>query len=168
MNFVKFRWWFKESSAPKFMSCLHYLKHIQSYCPLLAHSVWLQPLSLQPLSLGLFDTICFYSKIHWIIWASSRENVSSGIFDQVRFKPAFSATEASWSLDISNITSRDVVLSRQRTTKALIWLRGCASWCAPLLFAYGIRHDLDLTQFSCFHKKCLLCDIYITGHNLIL
>ena len=29
------------------------------------------------------------------IWATSRENVSSGIFDKVRFKPACSATEAS-------------------------------------------------------------------------
>ena len=28
-------------------------------------------------------------------WATSRENVSSGIFDQVRFKPACSATQAS-------------------------------------------------------------------------
>ena len=30
-----------------------------------------------------------------IKWATSRENLSSGIFDQVRFKPAESATEAS-------------------------------------------------------------------------
>ena len=29
-----------------------------------------------------------------IDWAASRENVSSGIFDEVRFKPACSATEA--------------------------------------------------------------------------
>ena len=29
------------------------------------------------------------------IWATSHENVSSEIFDQVRFKPACSATEAS-------------------------------------------------------------------------
>ena len=28
-------------------------------------------------------------------WAAPRENVSSEIFDQVRFKPACSATEAS-------------------------------------------------------------------------
>ena len=30
-----------------------------------------------------------------IKWATSRENVSSEIFDKVRFKPACSATEAS-------------------------------------------------------------------------
>ena len=29
-----------------------------------------------------------------LIWATSRENVSSGILDQVRFKPACSAAEA--------------------------------------------------------------------------
>ena len=36
--------------------------------------------------------------------------------------------------------TRDITLSRQRTTKALIRLRGCAGWSAPLLFAYDIRH----------------------------
>ena len=33
-----------------------------------------------------------------------------------------------------------IKLSKQRTTKVLIRLRGCAGWSAPLLFAYGIRH----------------------------
>ena len=36
--------------------------------------------------------------------------------------------------------TRGIILSWQRTTKALIRLRGCAGWSAPLLFAYGIRH----------------------------
>ena len=36
--------------------------------------------------------------------------------------------------------SKDIILSKQRTTKALIRLRGCAGWSAPLLFAYDIRH----------------------------
>ena len=40
------------------------------------------------------------------------------------------------SLEISAIEARDI-LSKQRTTKALIRLRG---WSAPLLFAYDIRH----------------------------
>ena len=35
---------------------------------------------------------------------------------------------------------RDIILSKQRTTKALIRLRGCAGWSAPLLFTYEIRH----------------------------
>ena len=46
-----------------------------------------------------------------------------GVFDQVRLKPA---TEANWRLEISDIETRDIILSRQRTTKALIRLRGCA------------------------------------------
>ena len=73
-------------------------------------------------------------------WATSRENLSSEIFDQVRFKPACSATEASKSLETLDIASIHILLSEQRTTKVLISLRGCAGWSAPLLFAYGIRH----------------------------
>ena len=57
-------------------------------------------------------------------------NMSLGASDQARNKPACTATEASWSLEISAIESRDIVLPKQRTTKALI----------RLLFAYDIRH----------------------------
>ena len=74
------------------------------------------------------------------IWASPWENVSSGVLEQARHKPACAATEASWSLEISAIESRDIILSKQRTTKALIRLHGCAGWTAPFLFAYDIRH----------------------------
>ena len=74
------------------------------------------------------------------IWASSWENVSSGVCDQVRLKPACSDTEESYSLESLDLESTHTILSRQRTTKELIRLRGCASWSAPLLFAYGIRH----------------------------
>ena len=66
--------------------------------------------------------------------------MSSGVSDQARHKPACAATEASYSLEIWTIVSRDIILSKQRTTKALIRLRGCAGSSAPLLFAYGIRH----------------------------
>ena len=68
-----------------------------------------------------------------------------GVFNQVRLKPACSATEASLRLDSSDIESRSIILSRQRTTKVLIRLRECADWSAPLLFAYGINrfsHDV--------------------------
>ena len=44
------------------------------------------------------------------------------------------------SLEISAVESTDIILSKQWTTKALIGLRGCAGWSAPLLFAYDIRH----------------------------
>ena len=68
-----------------------------------------------------------------------------GVCDQVRLKPACSATEASLSPDSSDIETRSIVLSRQRTTKVLIRLRECAGWSVPLLFAYGINrffHDV--------------------------
>ena len=70
----------------------------------------------------------------WDISASSWENVSSGVSDQVRHKPTCSTTKTSQSLEISAIESRDIILSMQQTTKALITLS------APLLFAYDIRH----------------------------
>ena len=74
-------------------------------------------------------------------WATSHENVSSEIFDQVRFKPACSATKASLNLETLDIASiHSITLSKQQTTKVLIRLRGCAGWSAPLLFAYAIRH----------------------------
>ena len=63
-----------------------------------------------------------------------------GSFDQVRLKLACSATEASMRFEILVTETRDITLSRQRTTKALIRLRGYAGWSAPLLFAYDIRH----------------------------
>ena len=61
-----------------------------------------------------------------------------GVCDQGRLKPACAATEARQRFEISDIETRGIILSRQWTTKALIRLRGCAGWSAPLLFAYGI------------------------------
>ena len=77
-------------------------------------------------------------------WASSWENVSSGVSDQVRLKLACSATEASIRLEILVTETRDITLSRQWTTKVLIRLRGCAGWSPPWLFAYDIRQVLSL------------------------
>ena len=58
--------------------------------------------------------------------------MSSGVTDQVGLKPAAQRQKLAKTTDIA--------LFRQRTTKALIKLRGCAGWYAPLLFAYDIRH----------------------------
>ena len=44
------------------------------------------------------------------------------VFDQVRLKPVCSARV----MKIANKDTRDTILSRQRTTKVLIRLRGCA------------------------------------------
>ena len=86
-------------------------------------------------------------------WATTRQNVSSGVSNQARHKQACTATETSLSLEISAIESRDIILSKQRTTKALIRLRGCASWSVPLLFAYDIRHVFSWPGSSFF--SCL-------------
>ena len=59
------------------------------------------------------------------------------ICDVVRLKPACSATRTGQCLEILNIASIDIIRPKQRTIKALIRLRGCAGWSAPLLFAYG-------------------------------
>ena len=75
------------------------------------------------------------------IWASSRGKPVFGVCDRGRLKPAWAATE----LEISDIETRGIILSRQWTTKVLIRLRGCAGWSASLLFAYGINrfsHDV--------------------------
>ena len=62
----------------------------------------------------------------------SRENLSLGFCDPVRLKPVCSASETSQSLEIFEIVSRDIMLSRQRTIKVLIRLI-CA-------FVVRIRH----------------------------
>ena len=82
-----------------------------------------------------------YASFGWITKAaSSWEKLSSEFFDQLTFKPACSATEASWNLETLDIASMHIILSKQRKTKVLIRLCGCAGWSAPLLFVYGIRH----------------------------
>ena len=43
-----------------------------------------------------------------------------GIFDQIGLKPACLATETSYSLEILDIASESILLSKQRTTKTLI------------------------------------------------
>ena len=76
-------------------------------------------------------------------WATSHKNMSSGIFDQVRFDWQDSNQPAQLqklarilNLDIASI---HIILSKQWTIKVLIRLQGCADWSVPLLFAYGIR-----------------------------
>ena len=45
-------------------------------------------------------------------WATSWENLSSGVWDQVRLKPACSAAETSWRLKMSDIETGHIILSR--------------------------------------------------------
>ena len=53
------------------------------------------------------------------------ENKCLRVCDQVRLKPACSATEARKSLEFSDKETRDIILSRQRITEVLTRLRGC-------------------------------------------
>ena len=86
------------------------------------------------------NMIQYFRRIYSIIWPTSRESVSSGIVEQVRFKPVCSATEACWKFETLDLASIRIILSKQRTIKVLIRLRWCAGWSAPLLFANGITH----------------------------
>ena len=58
-----------------------------------------------------------------------------GISDKVRFQPACSATETSQKIEILLVAILDMILSYKGIKKALIRLRECAGWSAPLLFA---------------------------------
>ena len=58
-----------------------------------------------------------------------------GVSDKAILKSDSSATVTSLTIEISLVASLDIVLSNKRITKALISLRGCAGWPAPLLFS---------------------------------
>ena len=70
-------------------------------------------------------------------WASSRENLSSG-FPTKQVSNQRLASE----FEISPVASFHMVLSKKRMTKALIRLRECAGWSAPVLFANPRRQVL--------------------------
>ena len=73
---------------------------------------------------------------------------------QVRRKPACSATEASWSLVISDIEFRGILLFRERIAKMLIRLRGCTECAGSLLSANNlIKQVFVTTRFICFVCK---------------
>ena len=57
------------------------------------------------------------------------------VSDKASYKPVSSSTVTSKNIEISLEASLDMILSTKRITKALIRLRGCADWSAPVLFA---------------------------------
>ena len=82
--------------------------------------------------------------------------------EQVRFKPACSATEASKSLETLDTGSIDIILSKQRTTKALIcgfvvriWHKSCflMTWLISLVHYIQGRETCDQWWMS---KPCLI------------
>ena len=54
---------------------------------------------------------------------------------KARFQPVSSATETNQKFEILLEASSDMIPYNTRITKALISLRRCAGWSAPLLFA---------------------------------
>ena len=98
-----------------------FLSHVDSQ-----HSVWI----------GLHDQ----GHEETFTWTSGETNVTrlfgkmshamgKSVFwvcNQVRLKPACSATDNSYSLRILDLASVRITLSMQRTIKSLIRLRGCA------------------------------------------
>ena len=66
-------------------------------------------------------------------------------------------------LEIWAIKSRDIKLSKQRTTKALIRLCSCTGWSAPLLFAYDIRHIFSRPDSN---KRAAVVSKFRTGNYL--
>ena len=80
-----------------------------------------------------------------------------GICDQVRLKLVCSASETSYGPEILDLASKGIILSRQRTTKALIRLHGCAGRSASLLFAYGkSRFCHDVAHLYVYFTGCFL------------
>ena len=104
---------------------------------------------------------CF-SSVHWCLYFITEPHVF-GVCDQVRLKPACSASETRKRLKIYDIGTRSIILSRQRTTRALIRLRVCGGWSVPLLFAYDksrFSHDvvqLLLPHFTCHSENTIVC-----------
>ena len=102
-----------------------------------------------------------------------------GVCDQVSLKPSCSATETRYMLEIFDLETRGIILSRQRITKVLIRLRGCAGWSAPLLFTYGrnrfshvMSHFIHPVSNICSQQNLLLTqqwfDIYVSFKLIVV
>ena len=74
------------------------------------------------------------------------------VSDKASFEPVSSATGTSQKIEISLVASLHTIPSTKRITKALIRLRGCAGWSAPVLFANPRRQ-----VFSRRGPICVIC-----------
>ena len=90
-----------------------------------------------------------------------------GVYDHARLKPTCSVTESTCSLktEILRVASLSIILSRGRTTKALIRLRGCVGWSAPLIFKCNyVRVSLDTVHKydNCHYNNCIVFQCFHT------
>ena len=82
------------------------------------------------------ETNANFYKYHSLFnWALSRENLSSGFPTKWDSNQSPQLKRLARKNELSFVASWGMVLSKRRITKALIRLRGCAGWSAPLLFA---------------------------------
>ena len=91
-----------------------------------------------------------------------------GVPVKARFKPVSSATETIKKIEISPVASLHINFFKKRITKALIRLRGCAGWSAPLLFANPQRHVS--WRRGPYYTLCKLCFLWgiLFSHYLSL
>ena len=75
-----------------------------------------------------FHILVHFTRLYPFKWASKRQLSLSTGFPTKRVRLAK-------KVDISLVASLDMILSNKRITKALISLRRCVDWSAPLLFA---------------------------------
>ena len=97
------------------------------------------------------------------------------VYDHARLKPTCSVTESTCSkkAEILRVASLSIILSRGRTTKALIRLRGCVGWSAPLIFKCNlVRFSLDAAHKydkdaahkydNCHYNNCIVFQCFHT------
>ena len=83
-----------------------------------------------------------------------------GVSNKVRFKPACSATDSARKFEILLVESLDMILSNKRITKALIRLRRCTDWSAPLLFTNSQRQVFSRQGPNITNLFCLPACFY--------
>ena len=94
-----------------------------------------------------------------VIWASMRDLSSGFPTMQNSNQPAQLQRLA------RKLASLSIILSRERTTKALIRLRGCVGWSAPLIFECSyVRVSLDTAHKydNCHYKDCIVFQCFHT------
>ena len=103
-------------------------------------------------------------------WATTWQNVSSGVSDQARLEPACTATEAGHSNEISAIESRDIILSSEQqrcwsdSADAQADLRLCCSHMTYDTFSHG---PAQMDSISGSWIKVVLITIKITTKILV-